>query len=210
MTAMDRDALVKRAFRLEWVTLACVLAEAGFGIGAGLAAGSITLTAFGLDSVIEAISAGVLLWRLNVEIRKRENFSEAAEHLAARIGGALLFALAFYVIASAAWSLWTRHGQQFSPVGLVLAMVSIPTMYWLARRKRTIAERINSRSLRADAMESLTCGYLAIVVLIGLLANSLTGQWWIDAVTSLAIVWFLLREGKEAWSGDECHHRESA
>ncbi len=202
--ALDRRALIGQAFRLEWATLGWMSIEAAVAIGAGVAAGSLSLLAFGLDSGIELISACVLLWRLSVELRHGQAFSESAEQLATKIGGALLFALAAYVVASAAWSLWTGHGQQFSIPGLAVTAAAIPVMYVLAKRKLKVAEAIGSRALRADAIESVTCGYLAVVVVIGLVAELLTGFWWVDAVTSLAIVWFLIKEGREAWAGEEC------
>lgn len=202
--ALDRRALIGQAFRLEWATLGWMSIEAAVAIGAGIAAGSLSLLAFGLDSGIELISACVLLWRLSVELRHGQAFSERAEQLASKIGGALLFALAAYVVASAAWSLWTGHGQQFSIPGLAVTAAAIPVMYVLAKRKLKVAEAIGSRALRADAVESITCGYLAVVVVIGLVAELLTGFWWVDAVTSLAIVWFLIKEGREAWAGEEC------
>ncbi len=80
----------------------------------------------------------------------------------------------------------------------------MPIMYVLARRKIRIADALGSRAMRADAMESVTCGWLSLVVVVGLIAEALTGAWWIDAVTSLGIVWFLVREGLEAWSGEDC------
>jgi divalent metal cation (Fe/Co/Zn/Cd) transporter len=178
--------------------------EAAVAIGAGIAAGSITLLAFGIDSIIELVSAGVLIWRLTVELRHGQAFSENTEHLASRIGGILLFVLAAYLIASATWSLWTGHGEEFSATGLAVALVAIPIMYVLAKRKLAIAEKLGSRALRADAVESITCGWLSFVVVIGLTAQLLIGAWWIDAVTSLGIVWFLIKEGREAWQGECC------
>lgn len=204
MLTLDRRALVAKAFRLEWATIGWMVIEAGVAIAAGVAAASLSLMAFGLDSAIELISACVLIWRLSVELRQGAEFSERAEQLASRIGGALLFALAAYVVASAAWSLGTGHGQQFSALGLAVTAAAIPVMYFLARRKLKVAEAIGSRALRADAVESITCGYLAVVVVIGLMAELLTGFWWVDAVTSLAIVWFLVKEGREAWEGEAC------
>jgi len=202
--ALDRRALIGQAFRLEWATLGWMTIEAAVAIGAGIAAGSLSLLAFGLDSGIELISACVLIWRLSVELRHGQAFSESAERLASKIGGALLFALAAYVVASAAWSLWTGQGQQFSIPGLAVTAAAMPVMYVLAKRKLKVAEAIGSRALRADAVESITCGYLAAVVVIGLVAELLTGFWWVDAVTSLAIVWFLIKEGREAWAAEEC------
>jgi divalent metal cation (Fe/Co/Zn/Cd) transporter len=205
----NRIDLVRKAFWLEWLTIAWMLIEAGLAIWSGYAARSITLLAFGLDSVIELISAIILIWRLTVELRHGQEFSEQIERLASRIGGALLFALAAYVVIGAAWSLWTRHAQEFSMPGLLVALVAIPVMYFLAKQKISIAERIGSRALRADAVESITCGWLSVMVVIGLAAQYLTGAWWVDSVTSVGIVWFLVREGWEAWaaeeSGDRCH-----
>jgi len=146
----------------------------------------------------------VLLWRLNVELRHGAEFSESVEHRASRIGGVLLFVLAAYVLVNAAYSLWRREGQEFSPPGLILAVLAIPVMWWLARAKMRVAAQIGSRALRADAVESITCGYLSGVVLLGLIVQLLMpGWWWIDSVASLAIVVLLVKEGREAWEGQE-------
>ena len=162
------------------------------------------LVAFGLDSVIELASAGVLMWRLSVELRHGQKFSEHAERIASRIGGALLFALAAYVTVAAVWQLWNRTGENFSWPGFLVALIAIPSMRYLAGRKIAIAEKIGSRALRADAMEAVTCGWLSFVVVVSLAAQWLMGAWWIDGVGSLAIVYFLVKEGREAWLGGEC------
>jgi divalent metal cation (Fe/Co/Zn/Cd) transporter len=154
--------------------------------------------------VIELASAGVLVWRLRVELRHGQAFAETAERTASRIGGALLFTLAVYVVATAGWKLWMQQGAEFSLPGLLISVLAIPIMYFLARRKLQIANKLGSRALRADAVESLTCGWLALVVVAALVAQLITGAWWVDAVASLAIVWFLIREGREAWEGKEC------
>ena len=199
-----REASIRRAFRLEYLTLAWMTVEAAVGIGAGIAAGSLALIAFGADSLIELASAGVLVWRLTVELRHGQHFAESAERLAARIGGALLATLALYVVASAGFKLWLGRGAEFSAVGLALTVVAIPLMYWLARHKLRLAEALGSRALRTDAVESITCGWLAFVVVGALIAQALIGAWWIDPVASLAIVWFLVREAREAWTGEAC------
>lgn len=204
-----REALVRRAFRLEWATLGWDVIEAVVAIGAGVSAHSLILLAFGLDSVIELASAAVLIWRLNVEIRHGEDFPEAVEHRAARIGGVLLFALALYVVGSAGWSLYNRHGQEFSLAGLVLAVLAIPIMYALARAKLKIAGRIGSRALRADAVESITCGWLSAVVVVGLAAQWALDVWWVDSVSALVLVPFLVKEAREAWEGEECCDEEA-
>ena len=109
-------------------------------IGAALAAGSLTLMAFGFDSVIELASAVVLMWRLDVELRLGQRFSEHAERTARRIGGALLFTPAACIVAGAGWSLWTRHAERFSMPGLAIAVLALPIMILLARRKIAIAD----------------------------------------------------------------------
>jgi divalent metal cation (Fe/Co/Zn/Cd) transporter len=110
---------------------------------------------------------------------------------------------------SAAYGLWMREGQEFSAPGLVLAVLAIPVMWWLARAKIRIADQIGSRALRADAVESITCGYLSGIVLIGLITQLLMpGWWWVDSVTSLAIIVLLVKEGREAWQGEESEATE--
>jgi divalent metal cation (Fe/Co/Zn/Cd) transporter len=200
--ATPRALLIRAAFRLEWFTIGWMVVEAGVALASGVMARSVSLTAFGVDSLIELASAGVLIWRLNVELRRGESFAEAAERTASRIGGALLFALAAYVVVAAGWSLWTRQGAEYSWPGLLVSLAAIPVMWVLSRRKLRIAAALGSRALRADAMESITCAWLSFVVLIGLVAQLALGAWWVDAATSLVIVWLLVKEGREAWKGE--------
>jgi divalent metal cation (Fe/Co/Zn/Cd) transporter len=184
----QRQRLIRRALRLEWLSVGWMAVEAAVAIASGIAARSITLVAFGLDSVIELASAGVLIWRLSTEMRFGREVSEGAERIARRIAGGLLFALAAYVVGAAGWSLWRGEGEAFSWPGLAVALLSIPIMLVLARRKLALADQLGSRALGADAAESAACLWLSVVVVVGL-----------DAVTSLAIVWFLVNEGREAW-----------
>ena len=200
----SRSHLVGRALRLEWLTAAWMLIEVAVAIGSGVAAHSLSLIAFGADSLIELVSAAVLLWRLHVELRQGAEFPEQVEHRASQIGSALLFALAAYVIVSAAYGLWRREGQEFSTPGLALTLLAIPVMWLLARTKMRLAEELGSPALRADAVESITCCYLSGIVVIGLLVQFLMqGWWWIDSAASLAIVVLLIKEGREAWEGKE-------
>lgn len=208
-SAAERSDLVGQAIRLEALTVFWLTVEAVVTVVSGVAAHSLSLIAFGIDSVIELISAIVLLWRLSVERRHGEAFSEAAERLASRIGGALLLALAAYVVASAGWSLWQRQGEEFSLPGLIVAILTMPVMYGLARAKLRLADRLGSRALRVDAVESIACLYLSVVIVVGLVAQYLFGAWWIDGVTALALVYFLVKEGREAWQGEECCEAET-
>jgi divalent metal cation (Fe/Co/Zn/Cd) transporter len=200
----SRRELVARAFRLEYATVAWMVIEATVAIWSGIAAGSVALLAFGIDSLIELASAGVLIWRLTVELRHGRELAERAEQIASRLAGALLFALAAYVVAAAGWKLWTGTGAEFSWPGLIVSALAMPVMYVLARRKLAVAEALGSRAMRADAMESVTCGWLSLVVVAGLVAQGLTGASWVDSATSVGIVWLLVKEGREAWSGEAC------
>lgn len=202
--SVDRETLIREAFRLEWLTIGWMTVEAVVAIASGVAAGSLVLTAFGLDSVIELASAGVLMWRLSVELRRGQAFSEDAERAASRIAGGLLIVLAAYVTLAAAWSLWTQRAEEFSWPGFIVALAAIPAMRFLALRKIAIAEAIGSRALRADAMEAVTCGWLSLIVVVSLAVQWASGASWIDGVGSLAIVWLLVKEGREAWSGEAC------
>jgi divalent metal cation (Fe/Co/Zn/Cd) transporter len=106
-------------------------------------------------------------------------------------------------VVAVGWGLWTGEGQAVSWPGLLVALAAIPVMWVLSRRKLRLAAALGSRALRADAMESITCGWLSFAVVIGLTAQFVVGSWWIDSVNSLVIVWFLVREGRDAWNGEE-------
>jgi divalent metal cation (Fe/Co/Zn/Cd) transporter len=199
-----RVALIHRAFRLEWLSIAWMVIEGAVAVASGIIVHSLLLVAFGIDSIIEIASACVLVWRLSVELHRGHAFSEATERQASRIAGGLLFALALYVVIAAGVGLWQRRGAEFSTPGIVLALAAIPVMYVMSRRKLAVAEQLGSRALRADAIESITCGWLSFVVVLGLAAQLALGAWWVDSLASLAIVYFLIKEGREAWEGDEC------
>jgi divalent metal cation (Fe/Co/Zn/Cd) transporter len=199
---LERRELIAKALRLEWITVGWMVIEAAVALGSGIGAHSLTLIAFGADSIIELASACVLIRRLAIEVSRGEAVAAKFERRAARIGSVLLFALSGYVVAAAGWSLWTRTGQEFSVIGLVLALIAIPLMFGLARTKDHIADLIGSRALRADAAEAIACGYLSAVVVVGLIAQSLIGAWWIDGLSALALTPFLFREALEAWEDD--------
>jgi divalent metal cation (Fe/Co/Zn/Cd) transporter len=103
-------------------------------------------------------------------LRHGKAFAESAERTASRIGGALLFALAAYVVAAADWKLWIGQGAEFSLPGLIVNTLAMPVMYLISRRKLDLAHRPGSRALRTDAIESITCGWLAFVVVLTLVA----------------------------------------
>jgi divalent metal cation (Fe/Co/Zn/Cd) transporter len=195
---------MKRAIRLEAITIVWMGIEAGVSIGAGVVARSVLLLAFGTDSMIELISALVLLHRLRTEVDASagsEERVEALERRTSRIAGYLLYALALYVVLQSLYGLLHRQAAERSMVGIAVAVAAAVGMPLLAKAKIRVAEEIGSRALRADAMEAITCGYLSWVLLAGLAANALLHWWWLDSVAALALVPFLLKEGREAITG---------
>jgi divalent metal cation (Fe/Co/Zn/Cd) transporter len=196
------------ALRLEALTIAWMIIEAAVSIGAGLAAGSVLLLAFGADSLIELLSAGVLYWRLRVEARAvgaDEAALEALEQRTSRNAGWLLYALTLYVLLQAGYGLLHRHAAESSWWGIGVAVIAAFGMPPLARAKVRVAEEIGSRALRADAMETFTCGYLSWVLLLGLAANAALRWWWLDSAAALVLVPFLIKEAREALTGECCH-----
>jgi divalent metal cation (Fe/Co/Zn/Cd) transporter len=206
--AFEKNSPLRTALRLEVITIIWMVIEAVAAIGAGIAARSLLLVAFGIDSAIELASAVIVFRRFRIECAEKFEGAlqgvDEIERKAARAAGYLLFLLSAYVLVQAGFGLVTRHAAETSPLGIAVAIIAAFGMPFLAKAKVCIADAIGSRSLRADAMETLTCGYLAWVLLAGLALNAVTRWWWIDSVGSLAIVPLLLREGYEAISDRGC------
>ena len=194
----ERDRDLGRASRLEYASVGYNVLEAVAGIAFGLAAGSVALVGFGLDSVVEASSATILLWRLRTEVSGRRTAAEA-EGRAIRLVALAFFALAAYVGARSVWDLLTGARPEESIPGIVLAAASLIVMPILARAKRRLATSLDSRSLKADSMQTVLCTYLSAFLLVGLVANSLWGWWWADPAAGLAIAVIAVREGIVLW-----------
>jgi divalent metal cation (Fe/Co/Zn/Cd) transporter len=194
-----------QALILEKVTILWMVTEAGCSIYAGLEARSLILLAFGIDSVIELLSALLLHWRLELEAQNAPlERIEQAEGRATKASGYLLYALALYVLLQAIWNLHGVQVSENSRVGLIVALVAALCMPFLARAKIKLADEIGSAALRADGMQTFTCGYLSWVLLGGMVAKVTLGWWWLDAVGALVLVPFLIREAREALAGG-CH-----
>jgi divalent metal cation (Fe/Co/Zn/Cd) transporter len=149
---------------LQALSVAWAVVEAAGSLGVGVATGSLLLVAFGIDGGIELVSAGVVFWRLWREARGRPDESEAIERLeprAARVGGYLLYGLAVYIVAQSAFGLVREHTAETSAWGIAIAAIAALAMPLLAWAKLRVAARLGSRTLRADAVETLTCGYMA-------------------------------------------------
>jgi divalent metal cation (Fe/Co/Zn/Cd) transporter len=192
---------IRAGVRLEILTVVWMLIEAVVGIAAGVLASSVLLTAFGFDSVIELISGGTLLWRLNTEARGGSlAHVELSELRAAWITGLLLLLLCLYVVVTSAVSVVLAIHPESSILGLLFALSAVVFMPMLAWRKRVIAGRIDSAALRSDAACSITCAYMAGALLVGLLLNELFGWWWADVIAALGLLAWLIPETREALS----------
>jgi divalent metal cation (Fe/Co/Zn/Cd) transporter len=190
---------------LEYLTVAWNVVEGIVAIGAALAAGSVALLGFGIDSFVETASGLVMLWRFHGERGARDPEElERLEHRALRLVGATLFLLAAWVAFDASRSLWERERPSPSAVGIALTAISILAMRWLARAKRRTAAQLGSRALEADAFQTTACFWLSVVTLGGIGLNAAFGWWWADPVAALAMVPLIAKEGLEAWRGEEC------
>jgi divalent metal cation (Fe/Co/Zn/Cd) transporter len=201
----DRPALLRRALRLEYLTVGWNLLEGAIAVTAAVAAGSVALLGFGIDSFVESLSGGVLVWRLRAENAGMSHHQiQALDRRARRLVGASLFLLAAYIAIDAAYTLWRRERPEPSPVGIALTLVSMVAMLWLARAKRRAAAALESRALEADAFQTTACWWLSLVALTGIGLNAALGWWWADPVAALAMTTLLVKEGREAWEGEDC------
>lgn len=193
---------VKKALRLEWFLIVYNVIEAAASIFFGAAAGSVALIGFGLDSVIETASAGILIWRLAYHTNAEDE--EKREKKALFFVGITFFLLALYVGFESASKLIRHQVPEESTAGIVIAILSIIVMPLLGRAKLKIAKQIQSKALEADAMETMICASFSFILLAGLGLNALLGWWWADPVAGLVMVYFLIKEGREALSGESC------
>lgn len=200
-----RPLNLKRGLRLEYLTVGWNVVEGIIAVAAGIAAGSIALIGFGVDSFVETISGAVIIWRLMAEIRgqRDDEAMERIEQRAERIVGIAFLLLAAYVGFEAVRALVNQEAPDASPVGIALTAVSIVVMLWLARAKRRTGEALGSRAMLADAQQTYACWYLSVVALAGLALNAAFGFWWADPLAALGITVLLVREGLEALRGEE-------
>ncbi|MCC3763393.1 cation transporter [Glycomyces sp. TRM65418] len=198
----ERRARLARTIRfLVMATIAYNVIEAVVAISAGTVASSTALIGFGLDSIVEVASAAAVAWQFaarDPEVR------ESREHLALRIIAVSFFTLAAYVTFEAVRGLIGGADAEHSTVGLVLAAVSVAVMPILSAAQRKAGRELGSASAVADSKQTLLCTYLSAVLLVGLALNSLFGWSWADPLAALAIAAIAVREGVNAWKGDNC------
>ncbi len=195
---LRRKVLVRRVRLLVAATITYNVIEAAVAITAGEIASSTALVGFGLDSIIEVVSAAAIVWQFSATDHERR------EKTALRIVAWSFFALAAYLTVESSRALLAAGQAEHSTVGLVLAAVSLLVMPVLSVAQRRAGRQLGSASAVADSKQTLLCTYLSAVLLVGLGLNSLFGWWWADPVAALVIAAVAVREGREAWRGDNC------
>ncbi len=201
---MDRRAsLIERGQRLAWVTIGWNAVEGVIAVGAGIAAGSLALVGFGLDSFIEVFAGGVVLWQLRGVAEERERW-------ALRLIALTFFVLAGYVVVEGVRDLLTGDEAGESTVGIFLAGVSLVVMPLLAWAKLCTGRELGNPVILADSTETALCAYLSAILLGGLVLNAAWGWWWADTLAAFGIAALAVREGREAWRGETSFETEKA
>ena len=198
LTGERRIRLGRRAQLLAAASVAYNAVEAVIAIAAGVAASSVALVGFGLDSIVEMGSGLVILWQF------RHPLPESREKRALRLIGISFFALAAYVVFESLRALLGDGEAEPSHVGIALALASLAIMPVLSWAQRRTGRALGSGSVVADSKQTLLCTYLSAVLLAGLAANAVLGWSWVDPLVALVIAGVAVREGLEAWRGDAC------
>lgn len=199
--AEPMPGLHRQAIRLEQFTIAWMLIEAGVAVTAGIIAASLALTSFGFDSIIELVSATLVLRRLQTELAHGQT-DQRAERRVLRIIAVTFFALAAYVVIGSAFDLATQAHPERSSVGIGLTVAALLVMPLLGWRKRRVGTSLHNQLVLADAAETILCATLAATTLLGLVLFAGLGWWWADPIAALAVAYFAVREGREAWHGE--------
>jgi len=201
----ERIVHLRRGLRLEYLTVGWNIIEGVVSVAAAIAAGSVALLGFGIDSFVETTSGLILIWRLRAERHARD--SEEIERLdqrAHKLVGLSLLLLAAYILFDAAKALTTRERPEPTVVGIAITSLSLAVMWWLALAKRRTARRLGSRALEADSFQTTACFWLSAITLAGIGLNAALGWWWADPLAAIGMTWLLVREGREAWHGEDC------
>lgn len=199
---LERPKLASRGKRLEYFTIGWNALEGIAAVSAGALAGSISLTAFGIDSFIEVTSGAALLWRMSVDAN--EHRREQNERIALRLVGACFVALAAYVAVESMRDLIQRSAPERSVFGIAVACVSLIVMPILSRAKKRVGTKLQSAAMHADAKQTDFCVYLSAILLLGLILNASLGWWWADPVAGLVMVPIIAQEGYRGLKAETC------
>jgi len=199
-TRASRLALERRAKLLAHLGNGWHLVEFAIALGAGIAAGSVALTSFAGDSLVEVVAASVIVWLFSAG----RGASQQAERRAQQLVAGSYVLLVAYIGSQAIYDLVATNRPATSWVGIGLAAFTAPTMPLLARAKRNVGHALNSAATVSEAGQNQICAYLSLALLAGLLGNALAGWWWADPAAALAIAALATKEGLDSWSGKSC------
>ena len=178
------------------------IVEGVIAIWSGIVAGSIALLAFGADSYLEVAAASLVLWRVGID---DVEYAERIEGRVVRFIGWTFIVLSAAIVFQSFWALTEGAGAKESLVGIILALLSVTVMPLIAVWKLKIAAKGNLQSVAIEAKETIACSALSVTLLVGLVANALLSWWWVDPVTALLLVPWLVKEGVEGIRGDACY-----
>ncbi len=195
---MEIELLRKRALRLSYITVGYNVVEGLVSIFAGVMAGSIALVGFGLDSCMESLSGGVMIWRFTHSEGLSAEEELKREKKAVKLIGYMFFLFGAYVLYESLEKLLLHEAPEPSLLGIAIAVASLVAMPVLFYMKYRTGKSMNSRSLVADSKQTLACMFLSLALLIGLGLNYLRGLWWADPAVGLLVVAYLIKEGREA------------
>jgi divalent metal cation (Fe/Co/Zn/Cd) transporter len=197
----DRHAvLVRRVKLISWLSLVWMTTEAVVGVIAGVAADSIALIGWGIDSTIEGVASLVIIWRFTGD----RIHSVAAEAIARRVVAISFFLLAPYIFVEATRRLVTGSEAKGSWVGVGLALSAVILMPVFGYVKKRIGNELGSGATSGEGTQNILCAYLSVAILVGLAANALVGFWWADPIVALIVAVVAVQAGARTWRGDSC------
>lgn len=185
---------------LAWASLAWMTVEGAVGLTAGFTAGSIALVGWALSSVVEGLASVIVIWRFTGS----RTLSATADGRAQKAVAVSFWLLAPYVVVESGRNLIGQHRPETSLLGIGLTVSSLVLMPALGIAKQRLGARLGSGATAGEGGQNLLCAYLAAAVLVGLIANSLWGWWWVDPLAGLVVAAMAVREGREAWLGENC------
>lgn len=192
--------LAGRARILSWISLGWLGIEAGLAVVAALLAGSVALLGFGVDSGIEALASVIVIWRFT----GTRTQSSTSEQRAQRVVALSFFVLAPYVAAESLQSLIAGRHAETTWLGIATAVLSLMWCPLLGAAKQRIGRQLGSLATAGEGRQNLLCAYMAVAVLVGLVANTLFGVWWLDPAVGLLIAGLAVKEGRRSWRGGLC------
>jgi divalent metal cation (Fe/Co/Zn/Cd) transporter len=196
----EHASLIWRVKLISWLSLAFMLVEAAVGLFAGLAADSIALIGWGIDSMIVAVASLVIIWRFTGD----RIHSDEAEATARKVVAVSFFLLAPYIAIEATRRLLTGTEAKGSWIGIGLAISSVLLMPLFGYAKKRIGTALRSGATTGEGTQNILCAYLSLAILIGLAANALFGLWWADPLVALLVAVTAIQAGMSTWRGDGC------